>query len=268
MGHDEVPAPPTAAYWDSVGETWLESHPDALWRAYCDNRHCALIDRWLPAAPLARVLKTDAFDEAVSGGVFPLLQQRARRVSAIDISPVILRAAKTRYPQFEGVVSDVRRLSYAEGTFDTVISISTLDHFESLDAIPDALREIHRVLRPGGGLLVTLDNDTHPTVAIRNRLPFDWLHRLGLVPYRVGKTCSGPTLRKMLIAAGFDVRHLTYVEHCPRLPAVRIGRLLSSAASDRTRAAFFGGLAMFESFERLPLRALTGHYIACWAVKR
>jgi SAM-dependent methyltransferase len=48
---------------------------------------------------------------------------------------------------------DARRLSYADGSFDRVFSISVLEHIPD-DGDARAMREIARVLRPGG--LVTL----------------------------------------------------------------------------------------------------------------
>ena len=256
-----------AQYWDDVGTAWTADRPDALWRACCDRRNAALVRRWLTATRPARLLKTDTFDEAVSDGLFETLSLCAGRVSGLDISPVIARAARDRHPTFDATAGDVRHLPYADDAFDAIVSISTLDHFDSRDDIPRALVEIHRILRPGGGLLITLDNETNPLVAVRNRLPFALLHRIGLVPYRVGRSCSGRTLRRMLDACGFDVRALTYVEHCPRLVAVRVARLVDRTAGDGWRSAFTRAVAACERLEHWPLRAITGHYVAAWAVK-
>jgi SAM-dependent methyltransferase len=48
---------------------------------------------------------------------------------------------------------DARRLAYRDSSFQTVISIYNLEHIRELDAV---LREVHRVLRPGGRLLAAL----------------------------------------------------------------------------------------------------------------
>lgn len=264
MAAEPVASPSSAAYWDEVGEAWTGGHADALWRAYCDRRNGALIARWM-GRTTGRALKTDSFDEAVADGVYDVLRERATRVTAIDVSATILRAARARHGDLATALADVRRLPYADGAFDAVVSISTLDHFDSVDAIRLALGELARVLRSGGGLLVTLDNPVHPTVALRNRLPFDLLHRMGIVPYRVGATCGGAALRRLITAAGLDVRELTWVEHCPRWLAVRAGRKLGRPTP--YAATFMRVLERFETLERLPLRSLTGHYVAAWAVK-
>lgn len=253
-------------YWDDIGREWAAGTDDALWRRYCDERHAALVGRWLPAAAGARMLKTDAFDEAVSAGVYPSLRTFGR-VHAVDVSPVILDAARRRHPRLVAAAGDVRQLPYHDAAFDAVISLSTLDHGDSVDHIAQGLAELHRVLRPGGSLIVTIDNALHPAVALRARLPFGLLRAAGVLPYRVGVTCTARGFERLLIAQGFDVRALTYVEHCPRLLAVRIGRGLQRASRPIQRG-FLRALEGFERLERWPFPALTGHYIAAWASRR
>ncbi len=258
----------TTRYWDDVGEAWTQTRPDALWRAHCDRRNAALIGRWLPDTRVARLLKTDTFDEAVSDGLLPALEQRADRVSGIDVSPVMARAARDRHPAFETIAGDVCQLPYCDGAFDAIVSVSTLDHFDSMETMTTALAEIRRVLRRGGGLLITLDNETNPVVALRNRLPFALLNRAGLVPYHVGRSCGGRTLRRLLESHGFDVHTLTYVEHCPRVVAVRVSRALARTPRQSLRTAFARTLDAFEQLEHWPLRSITGYYVAAWAVKQ
>lgn len=46
---------------------------------------------------------------------------------------------------------DLRKLSYADGSILRIISLDTLEHIENY---PEALREMHRVLTPGGVLII------------------------------------------------------------------------------------------------------------------
>lgn len=256
------------AYWNAVIDGGAGQSD--LWRAYSDAVNSVLVANWLPAGgqtAARRILKTDLFDEAVGEGLYPLLKARAEAVVAIDLSTATVRTAQSRYPELETVPADVRSLPFADGDFDVIVSNSTLDHFESRDDLVMGLRELNRVLAPGGELLVSLDNLANPVVALRNALPFPLLHGLGLVPYYVGATVGPRGLRRILTAAGFEVADTSVIMHAPRIVAVLIAKLLGRRAGLRTRRAFLRALLPFESLSRWPTRHLTGYFIAARAVK-
>ncbi len=90
------------------------------------------------------------------GILAPLLRQLAGQeglITAVDIAEQMLLGGKERYAQ-HGIVpvcADVSFMPWAAKSFDKVICFSTFPHFR---APQTALREIHRVLRPGGMLLI------------------------------------------------------------------------------------------------------------------
>ncbi len=252
--------PCSATYWEKIGTKWLQEQPDKLWRAHSDAVNRAWLAAWWPPRTVDRALKTDMFDELVGDGIYGLLAAHARMVVGMDIALATLSAVRN------GVGADVRQLPFADGTFDLVVSNSTLDHFQTEAELLASLRELRRVMRPGGELLLTLDNAANPLVAIRNRLPFALLHRLGLTPYRVGVTCGPWRLRRHLREAGFTVGQMAALLHCPRVLAVR--RAAAQPSSDLTRQRRF--LARLMKWERLagwPSRWLTGYFVAVRAIR-
>lgn len=244
-------------YWEQVGMEWRQSQPDKLWRAHSDAVNRAWLEAWWPQRKVERVLKTDMFDEAVGEGVFELLKSRARFAVGMDI-------ALATQPH---IAADVRQLPFANGVFDLIVSNSTLDHFQTEEELVASLRELRRVLRPGGELLLTLDNAANPIVAIRNILPFSLLHRLGLTPYEVGVTCGPWKLRRLLRETGFEVAEMSTLLHCPRLFAVKRARAVKQSADTTRREAFLKGLMKWECLARWPTRWWTGYFVAVKAVR-
>lgn len=254
-------------YWGSVATAWSRGHPQRLWRAHSDAENRALLARWLPSR-CGRILKTDAFDEAFGEGLVSVLSERADDVWMIDLSATVAAEARRRQALAHAAVADVRRLPFSSGSFGAVVSISTLDHLDSLADIEDALGEIHRVLEPGGCLVVTLDNPENPVVGLRNSLPWPWLHRFRLVPYYVGATLDRRDLARALDRVGFDVMGLDAIQHAPRALAVAGGRIVSSMGWRWAERGFLRAISGFERAGRWRTRFRTGYFVAARAVRR
>lgn len=254
-------------YWDGVAAEWQRAKPQQLWRAYCDVLHAGLIGRWLPTDSVERLLKTDLFDEVMSQGLYPVLAAAAREVVGIDMSVGMASGAKSRYAALVAVGGDVCRLPFADGSFDVIVSNSTLDHMDSMELVEQGLAELQRVLRPGGQLLLTLDNFWHPIVMLRSALPEQLLRRLGLVPYHVGVTCGPQRLRQMLRGAGFDVIEVKALMHCSRLLGVWCGAVLDRFAPATVREPYVRLLLAMERLASVPTRFLTAHFVAVRAIK-
>jgi SAM-dependent methyltransferase len=254
-------------YWNAVAEVWWEGNPFVLWRAHSDAVNIALLERWLPSHSVKRLLKTDLFDEAFGNGLSQHLALTAQHVVGIDISELALHADRCRRNGLQVARADVRRLPFSSGTFDVIVSNSTLDHFQTSHEIVVGLRELRRVLRSGGQLLLTLDNLANPIIAMRNALPFRLVNWLGLVPYYVGATYGPRGLRRIVQEVGFEVRAVEAVMHCPRVLVVALARLFEERLGPATQKRLLRGLMAFERLARWPTRFLTGHFIAVKAIK-
>jgi ubiquinone/menaquinone biosynthesis C-methylase UbiE len=80
------------------------------------------------------------------------LARRAERVTAIDLSPQMIRLARERakeFPNIDFVNADAMTYSCAAHQFDAVATLTTLHHLP----MEDILRKISRALRPGGVFL-------------------------------------------------------------------------------------------------------------------
>ena len=258
----------TGRYWQEVGERWQVTRLQRLWRRHNDRVIGDLLSRWLAGRRFHRVLKTDLFEEAGGQGLEGVLARHGDCVVGIDLSHATAGSAHHRHSRFSVVKSDVRRLPFAAASFDLIISTSTLDHFDTLDELQSSLSELHRILRPGGELLLTLDNPENPVVRLRNALPFTWLHRTGVVPYYVGVTCGRRELSSRMRRAGLAVEEIAAVLHCPRAPAIALTRWIENAPLLRAgEQTLLVGLRAWELLALLSTRFFTGYYVAVRARK-
>jgi len=254
--------------WNHIAQNWpAESERNPLLGNHKRQVYRRLIERWTSGTAPARVLKTDLFAEAFNNEEFLSALPWQDRIIGIDISTVVLQSARRRRgigPLFGYVACDVSSLPFRDGSFDLVISDSTLDHFEHVSTIHTGLAQLARVLCSGGRLIVSLDNPVNLTYPPR------WLVRLwmrmGLAPYYVGVTLSAAGLDAALKAQGLSVMRRTTILHYPHPDGlVRLcERGARTVRLDGLMRRFF---AATEQLEGTRLRYLTGRYIAMDAIK-
>ena len=97
-----------------------------------------------------------------AGRVTGYLEQTARDAYGIDLSPAMITAARARYRRATFLEGDLRDLSsFATGSVDVVFAgCNVLDVFDDRERRA-TLREIHRVLAPGGLLVMSSHNRAH-----------------------------------------------------------------------------------------------------------
>lgn len=239
----------------------------AWWRA-----HRAILRRFVleaaAGAPPGPALKTDCFDEASGPHHHAADVPPGFRALAMDLDAGVAARARTRLAA-EGtpvgvVVADVRHLPFAAGALGLVVSLSTLDHLDGEAEIGRALAECYRALRPGGRLLLTLDNPANLEVALRRALPRGLVARLRADTFPLGVTVGAARGRRLLEAAGFAVERHGYLVHAPRYPMIR---LLGALDRGSRRPGAERLVTSLEALARWPTRALTGHYVAWVAVR-
>ncbi|MFC1929251.1 class I SAM-dependent methyltransferase [Chloroflexota bacterium] len=127
----------------------------------------------------------------------------------VDFSGEMLKLAQKYAAKFGFTVNlaeaDVRCLPYADETFDWAIAVAVYHHIEGRGERLKVLRDLQRVLKPGGEAFITVWNRWQPRF---------WLSRKELsVPWRTkGKTLcryyylfSYGELEKLVKKAGFSV---------------------------------------------------------------
>ena len=261
-----------SAYWNRIGKEYQDCRREHLLRIHMKNIYQNLLDRWTICSDNCLAIKTDLFDEAIGPDyLMSLAKKKYGKALGIDISFDIASAAMKRMKsdaaQNHVVLCDVRQMSFKDSSFDPVISPSTLDHFEHKTDIVISLKEIFRVMRPNGSLVITMDNPFNPIVFVRNLMPYRLMKMLGIIPFRMGVTVSISELKQMLECVGFTVQDHTAIVHTPRILAIRLGQILDKIGNQRIKGVFFRIMEIIERLEYFPTRYFTGYFIAVKAVR-
>jgi SAM-dependent methyltransferase len=103
---------------------------------------------------MARVPRSGRVLEAGcgSGVILAYLAGQGCDVYGLDFAVLALQALGRQVPSARVVGGDLARLPFPDGSFDCVISLGTLEHFEEGPEL--ALAEHRRILRDGGTLLI------------------------------------------------------------------------------------------------------------------
>ncbi len=143
----------SASYWDGVYRA------DSLQGLIYQMRQAAVLDNVAATqlSPGARVLEIGCG----AGHLTVELARQGLRVDAVDASPAMVDVSASRIAQAglrESVAvgaADVHALPFESSRFDLVVAVGVIPWLHSPG---EAVREMARVLRPGGQVVVTADN--------------------------------------------------------------------------------------------------------------
>ena len=131
------------------GHLWGARAQD--WAAYVEQVCLPLFGAALDAGHVTT--GTRLLDAGCGAGLLALLANlRGAQVSALDASPGLLAIARQRLPAADVREGDLEALPFADASFDAVAAVNSLFYAEDMVA---AMRELVRVVRPGGRLIVT-----------------------------------------------------------------------------------------------------------------
>jgi SAM-dependent methyltransferase len=244
---------------------------DPLVAAQKRDVHLRWVARNVPAGSrIHTLLKTDLFEEAYGQDelLFSLPFETGLRIGFDVESGTVVRAASREGGRSCLLINaDVRRLPLADASVDVALSNSTLDHFRGARDIAEqdieaSLRELARILKPGGILLVTLDNPRNP-LFLAFRAAVGWLGST----YPLGKTLPLRRLLAMLERVGLEVKSTDWLIHNPRFVSTLVFLALRRLLGRRADGAISLLLVAFSALGSLPTRSFTGAFLAACARK-
>jgi SAM-dependent methyltransferase len=213
----------THTHFDRIAEVYDDTIPAHVAEHYARKR-LAFIQQHCPRG---RVL-----DVGCGTGVLAVrLAGLGYEVVGLDPSEGMLEVMRRRAPQIGAVHGSGTDLPFEDGEFDLALSVATMHHIAEPEAVQATLREMARVTRPGGRVLIWDHNPANPSwPLLMKRVPQDsgderlvaldelvrGLRGGGAEPVLVAKLGLVPdfTPRRLLGAAGSMERR---VERTPRL---------------------------------------------------
>ena len=161
-----------------------------------------------------------------TGGMLDVVRQNFpdADLTGVDASSHAIELAAARNLNATLRSANVHELPFAENNFDFVLSLDVLSHAGVDDSL--ATHEMHRVLRPGGRLLLNL-------------AAFDFLKGAHDCAVDVDRRYTRPQVRALLVGANFRIERLTYW-NASFMPPIALLRWLSRrrAQGDDLRSDF------------------------------
>lgn len=152
---------------DRAEAVWNWSSPAGMQRAERRGR------RLISAAEMAAGVRV--LELGCGTGLFTSkFAETGAKVTALDVSEALLRKARSRGIAGKAgfLVGDAEELPFSREQFDVVLGSSVLHHLH----VGSALREMRRVLVPGGRLAFAEPNLVNPQIALQRNVP--WLREL------------------------------------------------------------------------------------------
>lgn len=134
-------------FYDTIADRFDELHNE-----YDLKRRLSVVYEEL--LPLAKIRGRNLDLGCGSGWFSKKANEHDLRIISLDISPNLTRITKNRASS-NALVADAINLPFSDNSFELIISSEMIEH---LIVVEDGLREISRILSPGGVLILTTPN--------------------------------------------------------------------------------------------------------------
>jgi SAM-dependent methyltransferase len=115
--------------------------------------HQRLLKAYIAAVPF---IKGDLLELGCGEGRgIDWIAPKATSYSAIDKIEPVINKLMSKYPQHKLIAGHFPPFPYPDGSFDTIVSFQVIEHIKDDQLF---LKEIHRILKPGGTALITTPN--------------------------------------------------------------------------------------------------------------
>jgi ubiquinone/menaquinone biosynthesis C-methylase UbiE len=180
--------------------------------------------------------ESDVLDLGAGAGIVEAMNMKGkvRRICGIDLDPRVVDNAFLD----EGIVCDANHIPYPDQSFDVVSSDNVFEHLEQPELV---LKEVCRVLRPNGLLLVKTPNTAHYMPMISRLTPHrfhEFVNKLrGREPsdtfpthYRAN---SSSAMHRLARKTGFVVDNVLLVEGRPEYLRFSVPTYLAGLAYEK-----------------------------------
>lgn len=140
--------------FDKVAEEYDESLPKHVHDHYLAKRVAFIRAHARPGETLDVGCGT--------GDLAALVQEAGYTVTGLDYSPGMLKVMRQLRPAIPGVAASSIDMPFPDNTFDLAYTVAVLHHVADKDAVHKTLKEMVRVVRPGGRILVWDHNPRNP----------------------------------------------------------------------------------------------------------
>lgn len=180
---------------------------DASSSRYYRGCEIKLIKRYFGNFFGKKILKTDLWNEVNNTQILLWLAQEGGEVYGFDISSYLVSATKKLFAKsgLRGrfINCDMRQIEFDDNSFDFVYSMGTIEHIQDYDR---ALKEIYRVLKPGGTAIIGTPNKLDPF--LRPLLVW-FFSKFDKYPYAPEKSFTFSELEREIKKAGFKIKART-----------------------------------------------------------